>query len=70
MAKVRVHKRLPEEPTHGQSEDRPWVVLNVADDYGRRTCWSSWDDAMDWATMDAAVRKAIIEHDLKMEGGW
>jgi hypothetical protein len=68
--KIRVHKWVPGEPTHGQSKDRPWRVLNVPDDYGRQTCWTDWADAMDWATMGAAERKAIIEYDLKMEGGW
>lgn len=70
MSKIRVHKRLPDEPLNGQSKDRPWLVLDVADDYGRTTCWPDWDEAMGWATMDPVKRKAQIEYDLKMEGGW
>jgi hypothetical protein len=70
MDKIRVYRRNPVENRMGLSVNRPWMVANVPEDYGRETCWPTLSDALDWATMDPKVRKAIIENDLKMEGGW
>lgn len=48
---------------------RPWKVGPTPED-SRETYWRSWDEAMDWATMDPFVRRAKIKQDYEWEGGW
>lgn len=66
---IKVYKRNPVENTVGWSVNRPWNVKGDPVD-SRETCWPSWDEAMEWATMEPEKRKELIRQDDIMDGGW
>lgn len=68
--KIRVYKRKPDDPNpYYFSPDRPWMVSATPED-SRETCYPTWEEAMNWATMPGQKRAEIIEIENLMEGGW
>lgn len=65
---IRVYKRKPGKVKYF-SDSRLWSVGPVPGD-GRETCWPTWGEAMQWATMPSDERVKLIEEEDRMEGGW
>lgn len=75
VPKTRVYKRkvvaMPGETVFdsaGYSSDRPWMCSGVPED-SRETCYRTWEDAMEWATMPSEKRIEQLEYDAKFEMG-
>jgi len=66
--RITVRKRRPGEPDRGFATYRPWMCSGVPED-SRETCYKSWDDAMEWATMSHEKRVEQLEYDAQFEMG-
>jgi hypothetical protein len=52
----------------GFVKTRPWTCTGVPEDT-RKTCYKTWEDAMEWATMSSEKRIERIEYDAQFEMG-
>jgi hypothetical protein len=52
----------------GFVKTRPWTCTGVPEDT-RKTCYKTWEDAIEWATMSSEKRIERIEYDAQFEMG-
>jgi len=59
----------PAQDGRGYSADRPWMVAQIPEDT-RETCYPTWAEAIEWATMKTEDRQAFLEVENRMDAGW
>lgn len=71
MSKIRVYKNgyQIDDGHKGFAKGRLWRVSGVPED-SRTTCYPTWGEAMEWATMPPEKKIAQLDREATEEGGW